>query len=616
MWELKPKNMSWPLIKRHWDKAVIAAVLTLFSVQFFHFVYHEETIPQSDTISHSAFAARLHHILAGEKPPSAYQRCAHPPLTQLVSGVFFRVLGLSHRSALGSLWIFCLVFLLSVYGLGFHLGGKIGGLAVLLLTASHPEFVHYGRQYFIDLPAAATALLALYVLLRTDGFRRKGPSLLFGLCLGLAMLTKWTNLVFVAPPLLVLLVAGCRRSARGLGILSVGFAISLALLYGYYLCGTNPSGRGVVGLHYLVYLVVCAGGVAAALLMHRRVASVGEQADSAMLRACNGTAALFLAQALAYPVYLFQAAPVVMHFMRQGDLVHNDTFLGLLTTNIYSLAGSFSGGLLLLLAGLVFALRFVRGRRLWDMGLLGLSMVVGLLATSHSCPAFFRYLLVNMGLLAVVGGFWLGRSGRFGVVGLVALGAYFALPASAYFWGAPDLPLHDENRNVRSVRQLWQDFDLRPRRVPPPIPGSYHLEEMMETIQGDFRRRFEGRPQVPLVLESVFTDNFQKGSRRRDLPMIRQDFLFFCSEYFLDSDLIPRLRDDDIKVAMGESRLIPSLQVSGDPVYLVVFYIHQAEVADLQIRIHLKLARRSRLLKSFQLPDRRRTMVLLIDAAK
>lgn len=605
------------MFKRHWDKAVITVVLAVFSVQFFHFVFHDETIPQSDTISHAAFAARLHRILAGEKPPSAYKNCAHPPLTQLVSCAFFRVLGFSPRTALQSLWVFCLVFLLAVYGLGFRLGGKVGGLAALLLAASHADVMHHGRQYYIDLPSAAMALLALWALLRTDGLLRRGPSLLFGLCLGLAMLTKWTNLAFVAPPLLVLLVDGSRKSRRGLGILSLSVAASLAMLYGYYLIGTEPDHPGELGvLTYVVYEVVCLLGLAGVLYLHRRVAAGGDQADVATLRACNGAAALFLAQAVAYPVYLFQAGPIVTHFVRQGGLVHNDTFVGLLSTNIHSLAGSFSGGLLLVLAGLALIWRAPGPGQLRDAGLLGLTLVAGLLVTSHSCPSFFRYLLLFVGLLAVAGGYWLGRVGRYGVAGLAALGLYFALPTCAYLWGVPDLPRHDELRMVRGPVQLWQDFDLRPRLAAAPDPDPYRLEQMMQAVQADFRRRFRARADIPLVLESVFTRSFQEDGRRRALPMVRQDFLFFCLEYFLDSDLVPWLQDHDIKVATPMARLLPTLGQHAGPVYLVVFYGHEAEVADLQIRLHLKLARRSRLLGKLQLPDRRKSKVLLIDAAR
>ena len=112
----------------------------------------------------------------------------------------------------------------------------------------------------------------------------------------------------------------------------------------------------------------------------------------------------------------------------------------------------------------------------------------------------------------------------------------------------------------------------------------------MQAVQADFRRRFRSRPEVSLALRSVFSGSFQRDTLRR-VPMVRQDLLFFCLEYYLDRDLMGRLDGHDLHAAATESRLIEVLRQSPGPVYLVVLYLHEAEVADMQIRIHLELAR-------------------------
>lgn len=595
------------MLKKHWDKAALFVVLAVFSVQVIHFVAVDRTVPQSDTLSHSAFAARLHRILTGEKPLAAYANCAHPPLTQLVSGAFFAVAGRTPRVALYSLLVFSLVLLLSVYGLGRHLGGRVGGLAAAMLAASHGHLIHHGGQYYIDMPGAAMALLALWALLRTDGFRHGKASLWFGLCLGLAMLTKWTNLVFLAPAM-VILPRAVDRSRRGLGVLGVTAAISAALLYGYYRLGVERSEPGLAT--YLGYEAVCATGLAAALWLKRRLA----RGRGAVTAACNGAAALFLAQALIYPVYLFQAGPVVFHFTRQGALVHNDTFSGLLATNVYSLIHSFSGGALLAAVGLVLAATLLRRASLRDAGLLGLSVVVGLLATSHACPSFYRYLLVPTGLAAVAGGYWLGRVGRIGVWGLGLLGLYALLPATAYFWGVPQLPQHDELQMVKSAEQLRQEFRVLPRASARPDPRAYQLEALMDAAQADFRQHLARQAGVALVFEALQTARFKREGHRRALPMLRQDVLFFAQEYFLDADLLEHLAEDDIKVATSEDRLAQTLGSRAGPVYLMVFYVDKAEVADLQIQLHLKLRRAARTLRDVALPHGRRARMLVVGA--
>jgi 4-amino-4-deoxy-L-arabinose transferase-like glycosyltransferase len=70
------------------------------------------------------------------------------------------------------------------------------------------------KEFMLDAPLTAMVTLALYLLLRSKGFSRRGPSLLFGLVCGLSMLTKWTFPVFIALPLAAAVLTAVVSAAR------------------------------------------------------------------------------------------------------------------------------------------------------------------------------------------------------------------------------------------------------------------------------------------------------------------------------------------------------------------------------------------------------------------
>lgn len=99
------------------------------------------------------------------------------------------------------------VALAATYGIGRRWGGRRLGLLSATLLALFPMFYAMSRYFYIEFALMAMVALTVYLLLATDGFRRWGVSLLFGLALGLGLLTKRTFIVFAVGPLLVALLA-------------------------------------------------------------------------------------------------------------------------------------------------------------------------------------------------------------------------------------------------------------------------------------------------------------------------------------------------------------------------------------------------------------------------
>lgn len=131
----------------------------------------------------------------------------YPPLVHLTVTGFYKLFGVSMDVAAlsNSLWLVAL--LLAVYGIGKRLGGPWVGLLSAFVVSTFPIIFAMSRYLYIDYALTAMVAVNVYLLLRSERFKHKGCSILYGVTLGLGMLIKWTFVVFVGPPLLVVLVS-------------------------------------------------------------------------------------------------------------------------------------------------------------------------------------------------------------------------------------------------------------------------------------------------------------------------------------------------------------------------------------------------------------------------
>lgn len=88
------------------------------------------------------------------------------------------------------MWAFLVMGALAMFGLGRRLLDPGAGVLAAFLFATAPFVVFSLLNFQLDLPLAAMVAVALYALARTDELSRRGRSLVFGLVLGLGMLTK------------------------------------------------------------------------------------------------------------------------------------------------------------------------------------------------------------------------------------------------------------------------------------------------------------------------------------------------------------------------------------------------------------------------------------------
>jgi 4-amino-4-deoxy-L-arabinose transferase-like glycosyltransferase len=131
----------------------------------------------------------------------------YPPLVHLTAAGFYKLFGVSMDVAAMSTSLYLAVLLLAVYGLGERLAGPWVGLLSAFVVSMFPIVFSMSRYLYVDLALTAMVALNVCLLLRTDRFRHKGYSLLYGLSLGLGLLTKWTFVAFTAAPLVAILTS-------------------------------------------------------------------------------------------------------------------------------------------------------------------------------------------------------------------------------------------------------------------------------------------------------------------------------------------------------------------------------------------------------------------------
>jgi len=130
-----------------------------------------------------------------------------PPLFPASAAIMYGLFGRTADVATMVNAVYLALALAATYGIGQRWGGRRLGMVSAALLAIFPMFYSMSRYFYLEFGLLAMVALTVYFLLATDGFQRRGTSLLFGLSLGLALLTKRTSAIFIAGPVVVVVLA-------------------------------------------------------------------------------------------------------------------------------------------------------------------------------------------------------------------------------------------------------------------------------------------------------------------------------------------------------------------------------------------------------------------------
>lgn len=194
------------------DYSIIALCLIfILNVSYdYHWVKADTTPPSWDQSSHLIRSMDYYYSFTQESPVFSGDQLSYvyfyPPLYPLSTALFYMIFGTSPDSAILVNSIYLAILLFSVYGIGTRLFDKKTGVIAALLISLFPAVSNLQREFLIDFALISMVSLTIFCLIACDFFRNRNYSLLFGIAFALSMLTKWTAVLFIAGPLIYVII--------------------------------------------------------------------------------------------------------------------------------------------------------------------------------------------------------------------------------------------------------------------------------------------------------------------------------------------------------------------------------------------------------------------------
>ncbi|HUT04926.1 MAG TPA: DUF6541 family protein [bacterium] len=130
----------------------------------------------------------------------------YPPLWHVAAGILMLLFGRSVDVAIAANLLFVPVIVFSIYYAARQLFDRRVGLLATCVGVLLPGLWGWSRTAYIDFALTGMVALFMALILAPDALRKRTTCAALGLVFGLGMLTKWTFIVYVAGPALVVLV--------------------------------------------------------------------------------------------------------------------------------------------------------------------------------------------------------------------------------------------------------------------------------------------------------------------------------------------------------------------------------------------------------------------------
>jgi 4-amino-4-deoxy-L-arabinose transferase-like glycosyltransferase len=226
---------------------LIAALVAWHAAYNWYWLSSNVVLTGWDKARHLAQSVTYNSLLKPLTPQTFFgafiSDSVRPPFAPMAAVPLYRLFGTSSDVAVMLNVLYLAVTLIATYRVGVLLRGRRLGLLSLVLLALFPMFYAMSRYFYLEFPLTALVAVTMWLLLASAGFQKRGRSLLFGLCLGLGLLTKRTYVAFVlAPVVLVVLTSDVfpslgRRLRGGIridlkhAVVALGGGLGLAALW-------------------------------------------------------------------------------------------------------------------------------------------------------------------------------------------------------------------------------------------------------------------------------------------------------------------------------------------------------------------------------------------------
>lgn len=519
--EEKKKQAKWSILSL-WHIFILVILLALFIYQNYNFLENNTAPPYADTTHHLLLANEYYRFMILRDMPlmNAPLHQKYPPLIYVTAAAFMGIWGMSIKVALWSYLTFAIVLLFSLYGVGSYFGGKLGGIAVAAIGISN-HFVMYMSHMFVpELPQTAMTALALYALLKTERFTRKGNSYLFGIALALAMLTKWSSAFYLLFPIAILVGCYAFRSWKTflISILPVIPLSVMAVIYlqeGMKLFQINPGGNAPPPSWAIpVFVAVISSMLVLSFLLEKKILNwVGEQNREHAACLLTGIRALLIALLVCgvWYVYSIQGVVAKLRFQRQEvyqPMQPRNEPLILFSLKHY-LASYTNFPLpyyLFAIIGMLFA--FLRKQKSLEFIVLFSMILSGVPLISATAPPAIFYILTVFFVLSVFAGYWIEYAWKlkYPLLILILLISIFSLIYPV---------LNPKQKEALPLDLSLLDRNLALSDMTEPDSYNYRIDEIIGDIQKySLEINPGGRGNRPIPVGVFTTDSFTRSREK------------------------------------------------------------------------------------------------------
>ncbi len=163
----------------------------------------------------------------------------YPPLFYSVSNLFTSFTEVDFKKLELISVLFFLLSIILVFKIGEYIKDKHLGISAAIIYSFYPEMFHYSRVFNLDVFFTFMVSLLLLWLLKIDldKFQNRKNIFLFGVLLGLGMLSKQCFPVFILGPVFILIFQLCRQkrcSRKVIFNLAVCFLIAVLISMVFY----------------------------------------------------------------------------------------------------------------------------------------------------------------------------------------------------------------------------------------------------------------------------------------------------------------------------------------------------------------------------------------------
>ena len=379
--------------------------------------------------------------------PQVASNTTYPPLAYFATMPFFSIMGISQYAARISLFIFWIIFLIAMFGIGRELGDDFSGFTVMAISAASPHVLEYSRIYYIDFPQTACTAAALYFLLKSKGYKNRLMSFFAGITIALAFMAKWSAVFFLTIPVLWLIVPNIFKSWKSFQVFLV-FTLTLFLstagTYAYFKKAVQmPSFIPFWYFNYILSFIVPALlCLFLTLKIDKNYREEETYDDSPQQKAVNFNLSLVPILLIVGIWISFSGKHLAMRFFEETKLIIDYSETGKnFTEFISSTKTMFNFFLVFIITGIYFMIKEKRKDLLLFIVSFVISFILILRSATYDVDPT-RYFFTVIVFLAPLGGFWIKYAGKakFTLTFLIVIISLISILAWTFIPG--NLPLY------------------------------------------------------------------------------------------------------------------------------------------------------------------------------